>query len=65
MPKMKSHSGAKKRFHKTSGGKWTHERAGQRHLLAGMSASQGRYMRKKDKLTKTQGKIMDRFLPYA
>ena len=25
MPKMKSHSGAKKRFHKTAGGKWRHQ----------------------------------------
>ena len=65
MPKMKSHSGAKKRFHKTAGGKWMHERAGQRHLMAGMPAGQGRFLRKKDKLTKKEGKIMDRFLPYA
>ena len=65
MPKMKSHSGAKKRFKKSAGGKGLHERAGQRHLMAGMPAGQGRFLRKKDKLTKKEGKIMDRFLPYA
>ena len=33
MPKMKSHSGAKKRFKVTGSGKVLHERAGKRHLL--------------------------------
>lgn len=28
MPKMKTHSGAKKRFKKTAQGKWRHARAG-------------------------------------
>ena len=33
MPKMKSHSGAKKTFKVTGSGKIMHERAGKRHLL--------------------------------
>ena len=33
MPKMKSHSGAKKTFRVTGTGKIMHERAGKRHLL--------------------------------
>ena len=33
MPKMKTHSGAKKRFRVTGYGKIMHERAGKRHLL--------------------------------
>lgn len=32
MPKMKSHSGAKKRFKVTGSGKVTHAKAGKRHL---------------------------------
>ena len=32
MPKMKTHSGAKKRFKVTGTGKITHRRAGKRHL---------------------------------
>ena len=32
MPKMKSHSGAKKRFKVTGSGKIAHNRAGKRHL---------------------------------
>lgn len=65
MPKMKTHSGAKKRFKKSAGGKWLHERSGQRHLLAGTPSAQGRFMRKKEKLNRTFSKIMDRFQPYA
>ena len=33
MPKMKTHSGAKKRFRLTGTGKVMHERAGKRRLL--------------------------------
>ena len=33
MPKMKTHSGTKKRFRKTGSGKIMRERAGKRHLL--------------------------------
>ncbi|MEN9292752.1 MAG: large subunit ribosomal protein [Actinomycetota bacterium] len=33
MPKMKTHSGAKKTFRVTGSGKIVHERAGKRHLL--------------------------------
>ncbi|MBM9432740.1 50S ribosomal protein L35 [Flaviflexus equikiangi] len=33
MPKMKTHSGAKKRFRVTGSGKVMRERAGKRHLL--------------------------------
>ena len=65
MPKIKSHSGAKKRFKRTSGGKWKHARAGRRHLLSPMSAKSSRAMRKPDTLTKTEGKILDKYLPYA
>jgi len=33
MPKMKTHSGTKKRFKKTGSGKLMHERTNKRHLL--------------------------------
>ena len=38
MPKMKTHSGAKKTFRVTGSGKIMHERAGKRHLLEHKSA---------------------------
>ena len=64
MPKLKSHSGAKKRFHKTARGKWRHKRAGKRHLLAPMTDSRDRFLSGKNTLSKTEGKIIGRFLPY-
>ncbi len=38
MPKMKTHSGAKKTFRVTGSGKIVHERAGKRHLLESKSS---------------------------
>lgn len=65
MPKLKSHSGAKKRFKRTAKGKWKHKRAGLRHLLTPMSSKQGRFLRKADTLNDTDGKTIRRYLPYA
>ncbi len=65
MPKIKSHSGAKKRFRRTANGKWKHPRAGRRHLLTPMPRKRGRFLNRPDTLTKTEGKTMDKYLPYA
>ena len=65
MPKLKSHSGAKKRFFKTAGGKWRHKRAGKRHLLAPMPNDRSRFLSGKNTLNKTEGKTLSRYLPYA
>lgn len=64
MPKIKSHSGAKKRFFKTAGGKWRHQRAGKRHLLAPMSNERSRFLSGKNTLNKTESKIIAKYLPY-
>ena len=65
MPKLKSHSGAKKRFSRTAGGKFKHQRAGRRHLLAPATGQHKQFMRAKDFLNKTEGKIIAKYLPYA
>ncbi|MBI3292614.1 MAG: 50S ribosomal protein L35 [Elusimicrobia bacterium] len=64
MPKMKSHSGAKKRFQVSTGGKVKHKTAGLRHLLTGMSARRGRRLRHSGYLTPVEGALMRRLLPY-
>ena len=64
MPKLKSHSGAKKRFTKTATGKWTHQRAGRRHLLAPMPNDHRHFLKRKNTLPKTEGRVLDRYLPY-
>lgn len=63
MPKLKSHSGAKKRFRRTASGKFKHERANQRHLMTPMSGKQARFLRKSDMLNDTDSATIRRFLP--
>ena len=46
MPKLKTHSGAKKRFKLSAKGKLKYKKAGLRHLLTGMSTNRGRRLRK-------------------
>ena len=65
MPKLKSHSGAKKRFKFTARGRVRHKKAGARHLLQGMSASRSRQLRRPDVLNRTQEKMMKKLLPYG
>jgi large subunit ribosomal protein L35 len=65
MPKLKSHSGAKKRFFKTASGKFKHQRAGRRHLLAPSSGEHCQFMRTKNTLNNTEANIMKKYLPYA
>ncbi|HOW27283.1 MAG TPA: 50S ribosomal protein L35 [Elusimicrobiota bacterium] len=65
MPKLKSHSGAKKRFKVTASGRVTHQTQGRRHLLIGMSSTRGRRMRRRNVLNAVQGKVIKALLPYA
>lgn len=46
MPKMKSHSGAKKRFKKTGNGKVKRKKANKGHLLTKKSPKRKRQLRK-------------------
>jgi len=64
MPKIKTHSGAKKRFKVTSKGKIKYKKAGLRHLLTGMSSNRGRKLRKPAVLNKSEQKIVKRCIPY-
>ncbi|MCB4756907.1 MAG: 50S ribosomal protein L35 [Elusimicrobia bacterium] len=65
MPKLKTHSGAKKRFKITARGKVVHKRAGARHLLQGMSAGRSRFLRRPGQLNTTQTRMIKRLLPYG
>lgn len=66
MPKIKSHSGAKKRFRKTAGGKWTFRKTGLRHLLTPMSAKRGRFLRRSGVFgaESAESKVLNKYLPY-
>jgi large subunit ribosomal protein L35 len=65
MPKMKTHSGAKKRFRFTGTGKVMHQTQGRRHLLIGMSSTRRRRFRKDNVLFATQAKTLVKLMPYA
>jgi large subunit ribosomal protein L35 len=65
MPKLKSHSGAKKRFKKTANGKMKYKKPGLRHLLTPGSSSYGRKKRKDGILNATDTAKLTRMLPYA
>lgn len=63
--KLKSHSGAKKRFRFTSKGKVKYKKAGLRHLLIGMSSKRARSLRKCGILGDSEAKIVKLKLPYG
>jgi large subunit ribosomal protein L35 len=65
MPKLKNHSGAKKRYIKTSSGKFKFKKAGLRHLLTPSRSKRGRQARRPDYLNETDAATMRRFLPYS
>jgi large subunit ribosomal protein L35 len=63
--KIKSHSGAKKRFKFTKSGKIKYKKAGLRHLLIGMSSKRARRLRKPDILGDSNALVVKRKLPYG
>lgn len=62
MPKMKTHSGAKKRFKITGTGKITHRRAGKRHLNEHKPTSRTRRLDGDAALVKGDVKLVKRLL---
>lgn len=64
MPKLKSHSGAKKRFKRTATGRWVHKKAGLMHLLTPSRSKRSRQARRPGILNAVEGEIVRKFLPY-
>ena len=65
MPKMKSHSGAKKRFRTTGSGKFRRGQKGKRHLLTRKSQKRKRHLRKAALVHSSQEHQIRAMLPYA
>ncbi len=65
MPKMKSNSGAKKRFRKTGSGKFRRGQKAKRHLLTRKSQKRKRHLRKMKLVHAHQQKQIELMLPYA
>ncbi len=63
MPKMKTHSGAKKRFRKTAGGKLRGRRAYSSHILEKKSPKRKRRMARPVEISANDAKKVKRLLP--
>ena len=64
MPKMKTKSGAKKRFKVTASGRVKSAQAGKRHGMIKRTNSQIRKQRGTTVLSKQDGKIVKSYMPY-
>ena len=62
MPKMKTHSGAKKRFRRTGSGKLMREKAGKRHLLEHKSSKQTRRLSRDQVVASADTKRVNKLL---
>lgn len=62
--KVKSHSGAKKRFGKTGTGKFTRKKAGKRHILTSKTRARKRRLSGAVVVDPTKTKALSRLLPY-
>ena len=64
MPKLKTHRGAAKRFHKTGSGALKRKRAYKSHILTKMSTKRKRNLRKGAYVDESNEKQIKRLLPY-
>lgn len=65
MPKMKTKSGAKKRFSLTASGKVRAAQRGKQHGMIKRTNKQIRNLRGKANLSKPDAKIVKKFMPYG
>ena len=65
MPKMKTKSGAKKRFKPTASGMLKAAQAGKRHGMIKRTNSQIRKQRGTTVMSKQDGKIVKSYMPYS
>ncbi|MDA0739363.1 MAG: 50S ribosomal protein L35 [Nitrospirae bacterium] len=63
--KLKSHSGAAKRFKRTSSGKFLRRKAGVRHILTTKNAKRKMRLGKSAVVAKSDQKALARLLPYS
>jgi large subunit ribosomal protein L35 len=64
MPKLKTHSGAKKRFHKTASGKVKRGKSGKRHILTSKGTKRKRQLDIDTLVSKADQARIKRMIPY-
>jgi large subunit ribosomal protein L35 len=65
MPKLKTHSGAAKRFKKTGTGKFKRGQSKMRHILTSKSVKTKRHLRQITLVSEADTPKVARMLPYA
>jgi len=65
MPKVKSHSGAGKRFRFTKNGKIKRAKSGGSHILTKKETKRKRNLKKATYVSETQAKTVKKILPYS
>lgn len=65
MPKMKSHSGAAKRFKKTGSGRFKCGQSHRRHILTKKSTKRKRQLRSAATVNAVDAPMIARLLPYS
>jgi large subunit ribosomal protein L35 len=65
MPKMKTHSGAAKRFHKTASGKFKRGQSKMRHILTSKATKTKRKLGGSAMISEADQHVVSRMLPYA
>lgn len=65
MPKMKTHSGAAKRFKKTASGKFTRGHSHLRHILTSKDTKRKRKLAEQVVVSPSDAPKLKRMLPYA
>lgn len=65
MPKVKTHSGAKKRFKQTATGKFKYQSVYRRHLLTNRSTKRKRHLRANNYVCAAQQHQIAAMLPYG
>ena len=63
MPKMKTHSGSKKRFHKTASGKLRGRRANRSHILEKKTPKRKRRLGRPSEISRADHKRIETLLP--
>lgn len=64
MPKMKTHSGVKKRFQRTGSGKVSRRKAGRRHLLTSKASNRKRRLSGSVIVDRSMTMAIKRLTPY-
>ena len=65
MPKIKTHSGAAKRFRATASGKFKRGQGFRRHILTKKTTKQKRHLRGPAMVCDADTEMVSRMLPYA